>query len=270
MCKADDEVILDHYRSQATIHGLDPSSTMADTTVREREVGTIVASLREISTADHPLASVLEVGCGNGYLLSRIRTEFRDLTLAGCDYSSEMLELARNRGLPNCVLQEEDVRALSFAAESFDVVISERCIINVLDESGQREAIAELHRVLRPGGFALLIEAFTDGRENLNRAREQLGLEAIPVPHHNRWMEKSWFQDIVSGLFLQANDEENSIRFAPSNFLSSHYFISRVLYPSVTRRPVIHNTDFVQFFGYLPPYGDYSPIQFFVLKKIVV
>ena len=92
----------------------------------------------------------------------------------GLDFSEELLAVARARELSGCDLRLGDARTLPYEAGSFDVVYSERCLINILDWDGQRKALNEIGRVLRPGGYYLMIECFTDGLENNNRARREL------------------------------------------------------------------------------------------------
>jgi len=53
----------------------------------------------------------------------------------------------------------------------------------------------------------------------------------------------------------------------PVNALSTHYFISRVLYPAVTQAEIRYNTEFVRFFDFLPPRGAYSPIEVHFLRR---
>lgn len=260
-----DELILQHYRKQAEAHGLEPVSTMADETTRDLEVAAILACLRHVvQTFGTP--SVLEVGCGNGYLLETIRSHYRDLRLSGTDYSPDMVALAASRGIPDCDVRQEDVRALGIPSDSYDVVVTERCLINLLDPGWQATAVGELARVLRPGGFAILVEAFTDGLANLNRARNELGMPDNQVPYHNLWFEKERFLSHLDGRFQVVGEQADS-GLPTRNFLSSHYFVSRVLYPSVTKREILYNTEFVKFFRFLPPYGEYSPIQLFFLQK---
>lgn len=257
-----DHAILAHYREQARIHELSPSSTMADLVTRDAEVNAVLASLTAVLPA--PDASVLEVGCGNGYLLQVLRERFPDVGLVGTDYSPDMVALAARRQIPRCEVSQGDVRRLDFEDGSFDAVVSERCLINLLQEDDQRAAINELHRVLKPGGHLVLLEAFTDGLANLNRAREELGLPPNQVPPFNRWFDKGWFVHITAALF----EERGTVPgVPPRTFLSTHYFISRVLYAAVTKREVLYNTEFVRFFRFLPPQGDYSPIQLFLLRK---
>jgi SAM-dependent methyltransferase len=265
MADAHDDVVLDHYREQAHEHGLDPTSTMADQITRQREVDAIVACVAHVLDRAVEASDLLEVGCGNGYLLQALRERFPTLRLTGAEWSPDMVELAAGRALASCEIRREDVRALTFPAASFDVVVSERCLINVLDAAEQDDALRELHRVLKPGGYLVLVEAFVDGAINLNRARDELGLPPIPVPHHNLWFEEARFTSVIEGRLEKVGDTEG---VPPGNFLSTHYFISRVLYPSVTRREVLYNTEFVRFFEFLPPRGDYSPIRLFLLRSV--
>lgn len=259
------ESILEHYRGQAEEHGLQPTSTMLDSTTREFEIEAIVRCV-EYALKDSS-AQFLEVGCGNGYLLNAMRASFPEVHLTGIDYSPEMVALASRREIPDCTVQREDVGTMSFSSDTFDIAVSERCLINLPEESMQAEALKELHRVLKPGGHLVVVEGFTDGLANLNRARVELGLPENVVPDFNRWFDEEVFLSATEGLFELVADADPSA--LPSrNFLSTHYFISRVLYPSVTTREILHNTEFVKFFRFLPPQGDFSPIQLYFMRKI--
>lgn len=262
-----DELILEHYRKQAEAHRLEPTSTMADETTRNLEISAILACVDHALSQLGPNCRLLELGCGNGYLLSVLSDRQPSLQLTGADYSEDMVELAASRSIPNSEVRREDVRGLTFQSESFDVVVTERCLINLLEASEQELALGEIFRVLKPGGFAVLIEAFTDGLENLNRGRVELGLPENEVPYHNLWFDKERFLAALAGRFREV-DAGGARSLPPRNFLSSHYFISRVLYPAVTHREILYNTEFVKFFEFLPPHGAYSPIQLFFLQKV--
>ena len=261
-------VILEHYHEQAVEHGLEPTSTMADQITREAEVSAVLSGIEYMRNTNESVLRVLEIGCGNGYLLQRMRTQFPDISLTGLDYSPDMVALANKRNIENCTVRQGDVCALPFETESFDVVVSERCLVNLLDPAAQDRALKDIHRILKSGGHLIFIEAFMDGLENLNRARLELGLEKNRVPHHNLWFDKVHFLEFVRTLFqFLVADGCATAALPPTNFLSTHYFVSRVLYPSVTKREVLYNTEFVKFFRFMPPTGNYSPIQLFVFKK---
>jgi ubiquinone/menaquinone biosynthesis C-methylase UbiE len=260
-----EKAVLDHYRQVATTHGLEASSTMQDQITRDKEVQAILKIVAELK---HPHSTVLEIGCGNGYLLSRLRELFADLPLTGVDYSTDMIQLAQQRSVPNCQMSQGDVRKLNFTSATFDLVVGERCVINLLEREHQLQAFAEIVRVLKPGGYYICIEAFTDGLEMLNQARAELGLPSNVQPHHNMWFDKEWFTSVTAQYFTQVDLKTfGAPDLIASNFLSSHYFMSRVLYPAITKSEVIYNSLFVQFFATTPPSGNFSPIQLFLLQK---
>lgn len=263
-------VIQEHYHREATELGLSPSSTMRDQTVRKGEVEGILASVAWfLGRPGAPAAPrLLELGCGNGMLLQELRHHFPAAQMEGLDYSPDMVELANQRNIEGCRVVEGDVRALPQESGSVDVVITERCVINVLEEEGQLQAFREIHRVLKPGGVYVCVEAFTDGLENLNRAKTELGMEPNSAPYHNLWIEKSSWRAGLQGLFEEVPaDERAAAGIPPENFLSSHFFISRVLYPAVTKAEITYNSEFVQFFSFLPPMGNYAAIQLHLLRK---
>lgn len=261
--------VLAHYQEVAKTTGIDPTSTMQDQITRNYEVEAILRLLDFLNgQAATRISTLLEVGCGNGYLLSRIRERFSLLHLVGIDYSLEMVSLAQSRDISQCEVKQSDVKQMPFPSNSFDVVVGERCIINLMDRNDQAFALSEIARVLKPSGYYICIEAFLDGLEILNQARHELGLPPNTQPHHNLWFQKEWFEATTQMHFLKTDLKSQAEELPPQNFLSSHYFISRVLYPSVTQREIIYNTLFVKFFEFLQPMGNFSPIQLFFLRKI--
>lgn len=90
---------------------------------------------------------VLEVGCGTGLVLKRIR-EFARLA-KGVDLSPGMLEKAKARGLD---VQLGSATELPFDANRFDVTCSFKVLAHVPDIE---RALAEMARVTRPGGVVL-------------------------------------------------------------------------------------------------------------------
>jgi ubiquinone/menaquinone biosynthesis C-methylase UbiE len=98
---------------------------------------------------------VLEVAVGTGRSLPCYPA---DVTLAGVELSPAMLALARRRaaglGLP-VDLREGDAQRLPFADASFDTVV---CALGLCTIPSPVAAVAEMHRVLRPGGRLLLLD----------------------------------------------------------------------------------------------------------------
>jgi SAM-dependent methyltransferase len=114
--------------------------------------GMVVQALAEIAAA-----RVLEVGPGKGELAERIVAELGAEVVA-VDQSERMVELTRGRGIEAIV---GDVQALPFADGDFDGAVAAWMLYHVPDVD---RAVAELHRVVRPGGRVV---AVTNSVENL-------------------------------------------------------------------------------------------------------
>jgi ubiquinone/menaquinone biosynthesis C-methylase UbiE len=237
---------------------------MEDDYVREKELEWI-RSYRDLLRRTHRRAlHILDLGCGNGFALANLAGGDQ---LFGVDFSRELLEITRSRNLPGCTLTLGDARQLAFENHTFDFVYTERCLINILDWAGQAAALREIARVLKTGGDYLMIECFTDGLANNNKARADCHLPAIKEAHHNRYFEKEAFYEVIRAHFTIVDTSDSGLPL-PWNFLSSYYFVSRVLYPAMLNGgEVVRNSEIAKFFSYLPPMGNYCPIQAFVLRK---
>jgi rSAM/selenodomain-associated transferase 1 len=102
---------------------------------------------------------LIELGCGPGFYSCRLAERFPGLSILGVDRSPRQLDWAeqkaRKLGLENCRFESDNVLDLSHADESFDGLLAAR-LFTVLPD--QKRAIAEMHRVLRPGGRCLIAE----------------------------------------------------------------------------------------------------------------
>lgn len=106
--------------------------------------------------------AVLDVGSGPGLLL-------RDLALSvgtggkavGLDMSAPMIAIASRRceGLPQVALRQGGANAFPFADATFDVAVSTQVYEYVPDMAG---ALAELFRVMKPGGRILILDTDWD------------------------------------------------------------------------------------------------------------
>jgi SAM-dependent methyltransferase len=96
-------------------------------------------------------ASLLEVGCGTGFVLSGLRAALPELALAGSELKPAGLAFARAR-LPEVPLLQTDARRLPFADE-FDVVGAFDVLEHIDDDE---EALHQLFRATRRGGGIVL------------------------------------------------------------------------------------------------------------------
>jgi ubiquinone/menaquinone biosynthesis C-methylase UbiE len=115
------------------------------------------AYLRDIVTAHFGKASkvdLLDVGCGIGNYHSQWINHFG--SLQGVDVSSKCIARAAERN-PRVVYQVYDGDRLPFASHSFDAVVT-ICVMHHVDPRQRPGFVAELRRVTRPGGIAVVFE----------------------------------------------------------------------------------------------------------------
>jgi phosphatidylethanolamine/phosphatidyl-N-methylethanolamine N-methyltransferase len=110
-----------------------------------------------------PGREVLEVGVGTGLALPRYTPDKR---ITGIDLSAEMLQQARKRvaalGLDNvAALRELDAEATDFPDAAFDIAVAMFVASVVPDPRG---LLAEMRRVVRPGGNILFVNHFAAER----------------------------------------------------------------------------------------------------------
>lgn len=90
---------------------------------------------------------ILDAGCGTGGMLDHYK-QWPDVEVTGVDFSPEALRFSHSRG--HSRLTGGDLTLLPFKTASFDVVSALDVIEHVPDD---RRAVAEIARVLRPGGI---------------------------------------------------------------------------------------------------------------------
>jgi ubiquinone/menaquinone biosynthesis C-methylase UbiE len=141
---------------------------MDDATARQRQVWQKAAPTydRKIAGVERGLAAggrewigaraagrVLEVAIGTG---RSIPFYARDVQVTGIDLTPEMLEIARQRsGGRSIDFVVGDAEKLPFDDETFDTVV---CELGLCSIPRPAVAIAEMKRVLRPGGTLLLLD----------------------------------------------------------------------------------------------------------------
>ncbi len=98
-------------------------------------------------------STLLDLATGSGDLALTIARRLPAVEITGADFCAEMLDAARSKGLTNTVVA--DALQLPFAAANFDAVTVGFGLRNMADWGA---ALAEMARVLRPGGRLLVLD----------------------------------------------------------------------------------------------------------------
>jgi len=120
---------------------------------------------------------IVDVGCGPGLLALELSAAVGDEgRVTGIDASSAMIGLAKKRcaDLHNVELVAGDATSLALDDASADVVCCTQVLLYVAD---YEKAIAEMYRVLKPGGRVLILE--TDWRSTVLHSLDEALTEKI-------------------------------------------------------------------------------------------
>lgn len=156
--------------------------------------------LREI-TAEVPAGEVLDVGCGPGHAAVLLAGGAQAARVTGLDSSPEMVRLAARRarrvGQSNVAFVQGDACALPFPEARFDLVFS---IASIKHWVAPSRGLAEIARVLVPGGRAVILEA------------DRGAPEAVILAHARRWRPlpprvlAAYFRVFIAGQSLDPSD----------------------------------------------------------------
>ena len=99
--------------------------------------------------------AVLELACGTGRVTRHIRKALpADVKFYATDISNDMLHIAeREVGSEGIEYQQEDAQNLSFADNTFDLVVFQFGLMFLPDKN---KGLSEIYRVLKPGGKLML------------------------------------------------------------------------------------------------------------------
>ena len=256
--------VYEFWTKQAQEHGQSPAASWSDHQVIDMEIREITQRLNE---GDR----VLDVGCANGYSSLQFACA-RRVRLRGLDYVRQMVEQARLRAASmtdklagSVEFEVGDITQLKEPSGTYDKVVVVRVLINLGTWERQMQGLRECIRVLKPGGTLLLSEATLQGWQRLNDFRREWGLEPIPMPPFNQYLDEDQVVSAVAG-------ELQLVEL--SNFASTYYVGTRVLKPllaQATKAPLnVADPDaqWNRWFSRLPAAGDYGTQKLFVFRKL--
>jgi len=133
-----------------------------------------------------PGATILDVGCGKGFLLYEFTQVVPGAKVTGIDISRYAIEHAKEEVQP--FLQVGSAAELPFADQSFDLVISINTLHNLYCQDLYK-ALREIQRVGRKNKY-LCVESWRTEEEKANLLYWQFTCEMFCTPQEWEW----WFQ----------------------------------------------------------------------------
>jgi ubiquinone/menaquinone biosynthesis C-methylase UbiE len=161
---------------------------------------------RQIAKQLPPDASVLEVAPGPGYFAIEL-AKLGNYRITGLDISTTFVEIARKNAAEAKVaidFQRGNASLMPFKRESFDFLLCRAAFKNFAAPLG---ALREMHRVLKPGGRALIIDLRKDSsKESVSQAVDEMKLGAV-----NQVVTKLTFRYMLLKRAYTRNDFEQMI-----------------------------------------------------------
>jgi SAM-dependent methyltransferase len=227
----DSHDIREHWLSWATTYGTDLRATTKTWTAKALEVDALFRRMRNLQSASKT-ARILEVGCGNGVNCIEIAKSLPHLQFDGIDYVPEMVRAAtenarisdvenRVRFFVGDVLQLNRVKGL---AQEYDVVFTDRCLINLNTIDLQKRAISSLAERVKAGSYLLMIENSIVSYGAQNDCRMLLGLPPRKPADFNLFFDEDELRPHLKTIDLDLIDVED--------FSSLHDLMLYVLVPA--------------------------------------
>jgi ubiquinone/menaquinone biosynthesis C-methylase UbiE len=177
-------------------------------------------------------ARILDHGCAYGRLLDQL-SEAGYGNVVGMDFSERMLMQSRSK-FPHLTLVRNDGQTLPFRDRAFDAVLLFTVLTCIPNDDDQRGLLAEVRRVLRPGGFLyisdLLINSDVRNLERYGRHADEFGVygvfklpEGVIVRHHREeWIEQ------LTGAFARVEFEHFTATTMNGNESAAFQYLGRV------------------------------------------
>ena len=141
-----------------------------------------------------PFSDVLDVGCGTGAVIELLHGKHPGARYVGLDLTPDMIAVAKAKGLDGCEFVVGDAEDLSFAANSFDAVLTSNSFHHY---PNPERFFAGVHRVLRPGGTLLICnECSGDAPGDEAWTKKIAGMRIYPAAELQRLLEQAGFRRI--------------------------------------------------------------------------
>lgn len=192
----------------------DPNTvSIIDKNLHKLEINTVCRYLRSTDF-------LADIGCGDGEATIQYAKKVNNCI--GFERSSNLRQKAignvKKSGIKNISIEKGDVLKISNISEKFDVIVTQRVLINLASWEEQKQAITNVYNLLKVGGLYIMIENTNDAFLALNDMRVELGLEPIPQHWHNRFFD---YEKLIAFL-------EGKFQLLKVHDFGLYYFLTRV------------------------------------------
>jgi ubiquinone/menaquinone biosynthesis C-methylase UbiE len=183
----------------------------------------INAEIELIKTRIQEDSKILDAGCGEGEGTIEY-SKIPGVNIHAADFSETRLRKAHAR-LKNC--ENVTLKKVDFLDEysldnDYDIIITQRLLINIMEWRLQCKVILDLMAMLKTGGKLMMIEGYKQGVDSLNEVRRVWGLEPIPIKWHNLFFDEDVLYEFMN---------KHGYKLLDHDGLGTYYLLTRGIRP---------------------------------------
>ena len=192
--------------------------SMYDKHLLNAEINLIMSRIPENS-------KILDAGCGEGEVVLAY-SSIHGISVHAADFSDTRLRKAKERlsKSKNVTLKKVDFLGEYNLDKDYDVIVSQRFLINLMEWPLQQKVLLDLMGILKPGGKLLMLEGSRQGVDSLNEFRAAWGLEPIPVKWHNLFFDDNALLEFMN---------ENGYSLVAHEGLGTYFLLTRGVRPTL-------------------------------------
>jgi len=245
-------------------YGEDRRASTPDAYLIDLEIRTLIKHIIDGET-------ILDIGCGNGYAEFKIAQK-KKVNIVGVDISKDMLAQAKkiqnkyaNKLKGTMQFKFGNILSKRFSEglgiNCFDVVLTKRTLINILNWKEQKDSIITIWHLLKPNGRFIMMEATVQGHNRINELRNRFGISSTPVRWHNNYLDEDKLLPFLGERF-------ESVFY--KDFSSTYYIGSRLIQPLFLKpfkKEPSYDSLINWLFSYLPSCGNFGIQKIFIGRR---
>ena len=204
---------------------------------------------------------ILEIGCGNGITAIELARRY-DVKITAFDFAPKMIKTAKALLKGICFVDQELKGRVEFYVgdlsklpdSKFDLIYTERVLINLPDWPTQKQAIINIIELLCEDGLFVMCENSQDGLDEINLFRSKLDLPEIKQPWHDRYFHDDDLETIPNLAGIDC-------------YSSTYYFLSRVVNAYLAEGEPSYDAPINQLALKLPPIGEFGQGKIWLFRK---
>ena len=221
-----------HWKDWAEKYGEDIRATDKSKTKKTLEVDALIRGIFEAGFKTKDSFTILEAGSGTGHNCIALSKAFPNALIEGFDYVEEMVSnansLKKKLDLRNITYSCDNLLKLDqshFFKKKFDVIFTNRCLINLNTHDLQKIAIKNLSKLVSENGIMILAENPQKKFDYQNNLRGLLGLPERSHPEFNLLIDEN--------SYIKSAKENGLELIYKDDFSSLHDLLLYVLIPSI-------------------------------------